>query len=251
MIPMANDLFSKQADLYARYRPTYPEGLYDYILSFVKEKNTAWDCATGNGQAAVVLADHFKKVIATDISTAQIEKATPKENIQYLVCPAESTPFQENIFELVTVAQAYHWIKWKEFKKEVTRVCKPGAIIAIWAYYRNTTGDKKVDDTVYNFYENVTKPYWDYERKYVEEKYSTVEFDYDPIPVKDFETTLEWKQEDMIGYISSWSAIQKFIKVNGHSPISIIEEEIKKLWPEGEVKNVVFPIYLKLGRVLK
>jgi ubiquinone/menaquinone biosynthesis C-methylase UbiE len=248
---MAKDLFSKQSDLYARYRPTYPKELYDYILSFVKEKNTAWDCATGNGQAAAVLADHFKKVIATDISAAQIDKAIRKENIEYLVCPAESTPFEENTFDLVTVAQAYHWIKWDEFRKEVSRVCNPGAIIAAWTYNRNKIGDKKIDDAVYSFYENVTKPYWDYERKYVEELYATVEFDYELLPVKQFETTLNWQREDMIGYISSWSAIQKYIKANGHSPISIIEEELNKFWPEGEVKKVSFPIYLKLGRINK
>ena len=248
---MAKDLFSKQSDLYARYRPTYPKDLYEYILSFVKEKNTVWDCATGNGQAAVVLADHFKKVIATDISAAQIEKATLKENIEYLVCPAESTLFADNTFDLVTVAQAYHWLKWKEFKKEVVRVCKPEAIIAIWTYNRNKIGDKKIDDTIFSFYENVTKPFWDYERKYVEELYKTVEFDYELLPVKDFETTLNWQREDMIGYISSWSAIQKYIKVNGNSPIPIIEEEINKLWPKGEVKKVNFPIYLRLGRVVK
>jgi len=248
---MGKDLFSKQSDLYARYRPTYPKELYDHILSFIKEKNTAWDCATGNGQAAVVLADHFKKVMATDISAAQIDKAIKKDNIEYSVCSAESTPFEENTFDLVTVAQAYHWIKWKDFKKEVTRVCKPSAIIAIWTYYRNTTGVKKVDDAVYNFYENVTRPYWDDARKYVEEKYSTVEFDYDLLPVKVFETTLNWQREDMIGYISSWSAIQKYITINGNSPILIIEEEINKLWPKGEVRKVSFPIYLKLGRVVK
>ena len=248
---MAKDLFSKQSDLYARYRPTYPKELYDHILSFVKEKNIAWDCATGNGQAAVVLAENFKKVIATDISASQIEKATLKENIEYLVCPAESTPFEENTFDLVTVAQAYHWIKWDEFRKEVIRVCKPGAVIAIWTYNRNKIGDKNIDDAVYSFYENVTKTYWDYERKYVEELYETVEFDYELLPVKQFETTLNWQREDMIGYISSWSAIQKYIKANGHSPISIIEEELNKLWPEGEKKKVSFPIYLKLGRVVK
>ncbi len=248
---MAKDLFSKQSDLYARYRPTYPKELYDHILSFVKEKNTAWDCATGNGQAAVVLADHFKKVFATDISAAQIDKAIKKENIEYSVCPAESTPFADNTFDLVTIAQAYHWIKWDEFRKEATRVCKPRAVIAIWTYNRNKLGDKKIDDAVYSFYENITKPYWDYERKYVEELYETVEFDYELLPVKDFETTLNWQREDMIGYISSWSAIQKYIKVNGHSPIPVIKEEINKLWPEGEVKKVSFPIYLKLGRVVK
>ena len=248
---MAKDLFSKQSDLYARYRPTYPKALYDYIVSFVKEKNVAWDCATGNGQAAVVLSEYFKKVIATDISPAQIEKARPKENIEYKVCPAESTPFEENIFDLVTVAQAYHWIRWDEFKKEVTRVCKPNAVIAIWTYYDRITDDDKIDKAVRDFYENVTKPYWDYERKYVEEKYSTVEFDYELLPVKNFETVLNWKREDLLGYVSTWSAVQKYIKVNGYSPLSIIEEEIKKLWPEGEVKKVIFPIYLKLGRVSK
>ena len=248
---MAKDLFSKQSDLYARYRPAYPKELYEYILSFVKEKNTAWDCATGNGQAAVVLADHFKKVIATDISAAQIEKATLKDNIEYLVCSAESTPFEENTFDLVTVAQAYHWIKWDEFRIEATRVCKAGAIVAIWTYNRNKLGDKKIDDAIYSFYENVTKPYWDYERKYVDELYETVEFDFELLPVKQFETTLNWQREDMIGYISSWSAIQKYIKVNGHSPMPVIEEELKKHWPEGEVKKVVFPIYLKLGRISK
>lgn len=248
---MAKDLFSKQSDLYARYRPTYPNELYEYIFSFVKEKNIAWDCATGNGQAAVVLADHFKKVIATDISAAQIDKAIKKENIEYTICAAESTPFADNTFDLVTVAQAYHWIKWGEFKKEVTRVCKPGAIIAVWMYYNHDTGDESITRVVHDFYENVTKSYWDYERKYVEEKYSTVEFDYELLPAKTFESILEWKREDLIGYISSWSAIQKFIKDNGHSPVPIIEDEIKKLWPEGEVKKVVFPIYLKLGRVLK
>jgi len=248
---MAKDLFSKQADLYARYRPTYPKELYDYILSFVKEKNTAWDCATGNGQAAVVLADHFKKVIATDIIAAQIEKAVPKENIEYLVCPAESTPFEENTFDLVTVAQAYHWVKWNEFKKEVTRVCKPGSIIAIWTYYQHITDDEKVDKAVHDFYENVTRPYWDYERKYVEEMYSTVDFDFELLPAKTFDAVLYWQREDLLGYIGSWSAVQKFIKVNNHSPIPIIEEQIKKIWQEGEVKKVTFPIYLKSGRVSK
>ena len=248
---MAKDLFSKQSDLYARYRPTYPKELYDYILSFVKEKNIAWDCATGNGQAALVLADHFKKVFATDISAAQIEKAKPKENIEWLVCPAESTPFAENTFDLVTVAQAYHWIKWAALRNEVSRVCKNGAIIAVWLYYNHTSGDKKIDDAVHDFYENVTKRYWDYERKYVEDLYATVEFNYELLPVKDFEIALNWRREDLLGYISSWSAIQKMIRVNGHSPMSMIEGEIKKLWPEGEVKTVVFPIYLKLGRILK
>ena len=86
---MAKDLFSEQSKIYARFRPTYPKELFDYILQFVEERKTAWDCATGNGQDAKVLADYFEKVEASDISQAQINNAVRKPNIQYHICPAE------------------------------------------------------------------------------------------------------------------------------------------------------------------
>ena len=69
---MTKDLFSRQSEVYARFRPSYPQDLYDYILQFVGEKNMAWDCATGNGQAALALAPFFSRVEATDISPEQI-----------------------------------------------------------------------------------------------------------------------------------------------------------------------------------
>jgi ubiquinone/menaquinone biosynthesis C-methylase UbiE len=248
---MAKDLFSNQADLYAKYRPAYPKELYDHILSFVNNKDTAWDCATGNGQAAVVLADHFKKVVATDISAPQINKAVRKENIEYLVCPAESTPFADNSFDLVTVAQAYHWLKWDAFKKEVTRVSKPGAVIAVWMYGGHRTDDSTINEISRNFYENITRPYWESERKYVDENYATADFDYELLPTKEFRIILQWNRKDWLGYISTWSAVQKYSKINGHSPIAIIDKKTKNLWPDDEVKKVIFPVYLKLGRVIK
>src|SRR5215216_4907619 len=131
---MAKDLFSDQSKAYALYRPVYPEELFTYILSFVAEKNIAWDCATGNGQSALPLSYHFQKVFATDISQKQLEQAPVKNNIEYIVCPAEETPFQENSFDLITVSQAYHWINWKKFQQEVTRVGKPNCVVAVWMY---------------------------------------------------------------------------------------------------------------------
>ncbi|MEJ7736548.1 MAG: hypothetical protein WKF97_03900 [Chitinophagaceae bacterium] len=49
---MAKDLFSQQSSLYVKYRPVYPSTLYSFILDHVINRNCAWDCATGNGQAA-------------------------------------------------------------------------------------------------------------------------------------------------------------------------------------------------------
>jgi methylase of polypeptide subunit release factors len=69
-------LFSDRADLYAAARPRYPSALFAFIASLADEKQRAWDCGTGSGQAAVALAEHFSEVYATDPSPQQIEKAS-------------------------------------------------------------------------------------------------------------------------------------------------------------------------------
>ena len=66
------DHFSGHADLYEAFRPTYPEALFAYLSSLCPRHDLAWDCATGNGQAAVPLAAYFRAVIATDASQKQI-----------------------------------------------------------------------------------------------------------------------------------------------------------------------------------
>ena len=86
------DNFSKQSDLYSRFRPGYPRLLFDFLLPLVPDKKTAWDCGTGNGQVAVKLSLYFDEVYATDLSSAQIENADKKQNIFYYNA-AERAPF--------------------------------------------------------------------------------------------------------------------------------------------------------------
>ena len=105
------DLFSSHANEYAAFRPDYPNELYDFVYSHVKDFDSAWDCATGNGQAAKHLAGRFKKVFATDISEKQIANGFQADNIFYSVCPAGQSEFQSDQFDLITVAQAAHWFK--------------------------------------------------------------------------------------------------------------------------------------------
>ena len=248
---MAKDLFSGQSKIYARYRPSYPEELFEYILQYVEERNAAWDCATGNGQAAVRLSNYFKTVEATDLSQAQIDNAVHRSNVHYKVMPAEETKFEDNTFDLITVAQAYHWINWKQFQKEVTRVGKPHAVIAIWAYNLFTSNDEALNQLLRYFYFDVVGPYWDAERKYVDEQYQTIGFDFEPLPSAVFETRMSWKKEDFIGYLSSWSAVQHYVDQNKTSPLGLIEKVLNDLWKEGEVKQICFPNFLRLGRIPK
>ena len=128
------DNFSGQATGYAQYRPGYPRELFEFILQTVSNRDAAWDCATGNGQTATELATSFKKVYATDTSQKQLDKAIHLPNIFYSKQAAEKTDFPSSQFDLVTVSQALHWFQFDQFYKEVKRVAKPGARIAVWMY---------------------------------------------------------------------------------------------------------------------
>jgi ubiquinone/menaquinone biosynthesis C-methylase UbiE len=248
---MAKDLFSEKADLYAQYRPTYPEALFEYILSFVKEKGVAWDCATGNGQAAVRLAESFVRIEATDISEAQLLNAVQKENIHYQISAAESTPFADNTFDLITVATAYHWLHWDAFFKEATRVGKPDCVVAAWSSYTMQMGDEALQHLYKRFYWEIVGPYWDPERKYVDDQYQTVIFDFAPLPLKEFNIEVQWSKQQVKGYWETWSSTQKYTKEKGYSPLLVIEEDLDRLWNDTDIKTLSIPLCLRLGRVVK
>jgi ubiquinone/menaquinone biosynthesis C-methylase UbiE len=249
---VAKDLFSKQAADYARYRPGYPAELIEYVIGFVPEKQLAWDCATGNGQAAVLLAAHFKKVMATDSSEKQLSLAVSKENIVYQACRAEQTPFADNSFDLVTIAQAYHWFQFNDFEKEVRRVAKTGAVIAAWGYNLPACSHQEIDTLILHFYTSIVGAYWDAERKYVEEKYATVPFNFDILPSKTFSIDVQWSREDVAGYLNSWSSVQHFIKANNYNPVNKMATELAAVWPKEHTDiTFTFPIFCKTGRIIK
>jgi ubiquinone/menaquinone biosynthesis C-methylase UbiE len=248
---MAKDNFSKQADAYAKYRPSYPTALVDYILCFVNDRNTMWDCATGNGQAASLFAPHFKEIFATDISEKQIENATQVQNIFYSIGNAEDTIFAENSFDLITVAQAYHWFRFDAFRKETMRVGKPNGVVAIWGYGLVSSSDEKLNELVNYFYLDVVGKYWDTERKYVDEKYQTIPFDFPRLPAKEFSIDVYWDMEEFKGYLNTWSSVQHFIKKNNYNPVDQFARQLDVLDSKGKKIPFSFPLFLLLGRIAK
>lgn len=245
---MAKDLFSAQADAYKKYRPVYPKALYDYIVSFVETHDAALDVATGNGQAAVALAAYFKKVIATDISAAQLANAEQHDKVEYRQCAAEQTFLDPHTFDLITVAQAYHWLQHETFAAEAARIAKPGAVMAVWLYDRFETAHKALNELMNVFYFNVVGPYWDDARKSIDDHYLNLPFPYKPLPTRPFFIDATWTKAALLGYLSSWSSVQKYMQVNGASPLTVIQEELNRIWTFEKVA-VRFPIYLYLGRI--
>jgi SAM-dependent methyltransferase len=245
------DLFSKQSKTYSQFRPDYPIELYNFILQHVDNQGVVWDCATGNGQAAKVLANYFEKVLATDLSQKQLTHAVQKENIFYSCQTAESTNFEDNTFDLITVAQAAHWFDFDKFYTEVKRVAKQNAVIAIWGYGNLKFNDSTMDSKIWDFYSKRVGKYWNFERQYIEKEYATLPFPFPLIESPKFYIEVTWARSDFEGYLNSWSAVQNCINTEGVNPVDEFMLDLSAYWNEFERKSLGFPLFLKMGRIEK
>ncbi|MGA0555467.1 class I SAM-dependent methyltransferase [Larkinella sp. VNQ87] len=239
------DRFSGHADLYAKYRIDYPPELYAYLLARVPNRRKAWDCATGNGQVAGVLATPFEQVEATDISAQQLENAVQQPNIRYTVCPAEQTPFADESFDLITVAQALHWFDAEAFHREVWRVAKPGAVVAEWGY-AGAQINPTIDPDFLHFYEEIIGPYWDENRRHVEDHYARIPFPFEAVEQHEFTIYRHWTLDRFLNYIRTWSSVQKYLRQHGADPVLSLAEDLEPLWGPAE-REVRFPVFLRSG----
>jgi hypothetical protein len=244
------DLFSTQSELYSKFRPTYPPELYDFVLRHVPSQATAWDCATGNGQVARSLALYFERVCATDISENQLRHAVQSDKIQYSIAPAERTPFRDSSFDLITVAQAFHWLNTVQFCREASRVAKPGAIVAVWGYELKSV-TPVIDDITHRWNHEKLSPYWEPERQHVVAHYNTLLFDFEQLPAPGFDTVTEWDVNDFIGHLQTWSAYQKMRRSTGDKEFLKMIADVRAAWDGEQRKRCVFSIFMRLGRVVK
>jgi SAM-dependent methyltransferase len=240
------DRFSSHARQYAAFRPTYPGELYDFIYRHLNYFTTAWDAGTGNGQVARELARKFASVMATDISPQQLKNAYQADNIFYSLA-SEKTPFPDKTFDLITVAQAIHWFDVNQFYREVRRVAKPNAIVAVWGYGLLSTVPE-IDSCLRHFYTEVVGPYWDKERRLVDEHYRTLSFPFDELETPAFRFSFRWTLDEFQGYLATWSSVQKYKAEKGINPVESFIEEIKPSWKE-ETQIVNFPLFLRMGRI--
>lgn len=240
------DHFSKQSELYAQHRPTYPEEIYAYVASLAPGRSLAWDCGTGNGQAAAGLAKYFTKVHATDASAEQISHAQPRDNVEYHVEPAEHVSLGDSSVDLVTVAVAIHWFNFDEFYREVRRVLRPDGILAAWTY-SFTEISPEVDALVRRYYYEVLEGCWPERIHYLEQRYETLPFPFEEITPPSFAMERQWDTDQYAGFLDSWSATQRYKEQKGHHPLEKIWEELAAAWGNAP-RRVRWPLYFRIGR---
>ncbi|MCW8948962.1 MAG: class I SAM-dependent methyltransferase [Sedimenticola sp.] len=242
------DHFSTNSSGYSRFRPVYPSALYQYLATLTQNNDLAWDCATGSGQAARQLAQHFKQVIATDASESQIKAATPCNSIVYRVCPAEQTDLPDQSIDLVTVAQALHWFDLEPFYAEVKRVLVKRGIIAVWTYNLFRLSPE-IDALVNQLYRVTLANYWPAERQLVENGYADLPFPFKQVQeIPEFAMTAHWSLPHMLGYLRTWSAVTRCIDVTGNDPVTQIAAQLEQAWGDPtQERAVAWPLSMRIG----
>lgn len=241
------DHFSGHAADYARHRPTYPRALFAWLAEHAPGRRQAWDCATGNGQAAVALAEQFEHVVATDASGEQIASAVHHPRVTYECAPAEATSLAAGSCDLITVAQALHWFDRDAFYCEVERVACPGALIAAWMYNLLRV-EPAIDAIVHRFMEQTVGSYWPPERELLDGSYSAIEFPFVEVPPPAMAIEVEWSVAQVLRYIATWSAVRRFRSERGEDPVTALAAELEPAWGGG-LRRVCWPLVVLAGRV--
>lgn len=243
-------LFTSVAREYATFRPGYPPELFAWLAGAAPSLDAVWDCGCGSGQASVALAGHFKLIHATDVAAEQIAAAKPHARVRYSVAPAELSGLAGASVDLVTVAQALHWFDVEAFYAEARRVGRPDALIAVWNYPRPQFADATLDRVFFDFYSKVVGPHWPPERRHIEANYTTLPFPFREIDHPPFGLELDWPFDQVIGYVSSWSATARYRKAMGSDPVPLLRESLGAVWPgDGVMARLHMPLGLRVARL--
>jgi len=243
------DHFSKNSAGYAAYRPSYPSSLVDMLADVCPNNNRALDCGCGTGQLSVLLADRFAEVVATDASSAQIAKATQKDNVHYKTAVAENSGLTDASVDLITVAQAAHWLDLAPFYEEVKRITTPNGILALITYgVVHVEGE--VDRLVQQFYYQDINEYWPAERQHVEKGYQDLPFPFAEVQTPTQEMQACWDLEALIGYFNTWSAVKAATKASGVNPTEALKKALLPIWGDLKTtKTITWPLSMRVGRV--
>jgi SAM-dependent methyltransferase len=242
------DHFSERSSAYARARPTYPPELFDTLAKLTPAQTAAWDVGTGNGQAALGLAEHFAEVLATDASAAQIAEAPTHSRVTFRVGTEAASGLPDRSVDLISVAQALHWFDLQAFYPVALRVLRPGGILAVWCYGLCRISPE-VDALVDRFYSSTVGPYWPPERSHIITGYRELSFPLPDLPFPQAQMELCWTLPDLVAYLRTWSAVSAYEKAHRVDPVVPLEMELAGPWgPSQNLRTVTWPLTGRLGR---
>lgn len=245
------DHFSDLAGHYAAHRPTYPPALVQWLAEQAPGTTLAWDAGCGSGQLSVPLAEHFARVVATDASGEQIARAAPHPGVEYRRAPAGESGLAAGSVDLAVAAQAAHWFPLDDYYREVRRVARPGALVALVTYGGVRAGAGGLDALLEEFYAGPLGPHWPPERRQVEEGYRALPFPFAELPTPALEIRARWTVERLLGYVESWSAVRALRGAEeGRARVERFRAAVAEAWARGPaVRELRWPLAVRAGRL--
>lgn len=241
--------FSSVSEAYASSRPGYPPELFEWLASTVTTRGTAWDAATGSGQAAYGLAGHFERVVATDVSASQLRFARRHPRIEYRVAPAESSGLPPESVDLVAVAAAIHWFDLPRFHEEARRVIRRGGVVAVWTYHVAHV-EAPLDGILWPFYRDIVAPYFAPGARLVDDRYGGIVLPGEPLASPSFRVSVRWRARDVLRFVRTWSGVQSFLEETGRDPVADLEGPVEEAMGGDErVREIRWPLYLRAARL--
>lgn len=108
--------FEDVAEAYDRYRPTYPEAIFEDIQSYadLAPDDRILEVGAGTGRGTVRFAAWGNPVLAIEPAPAMADVArrnlTSLENVEVVTARFEDETIDAGSFGLVTCVQAWHWL---------------------------------------------------------------------------------------------------------------------------------------------
>lgn len=125
------EVFTGRSKDYSRCRPSYPDSVVDWLRERCSGERVV-DVGAGTGIFTSVLTHCFKDVCAVEPNADMRRKF--RESLSDIPCfdaAGEATGLAEKSFDLITVAQAFHWLDEEKFKQEAMRILRAGGKVAI------------------------------------------------------------------------------------------------------------------------
>ena len=138
-----------------------------------------------------------------------------------------------------------HWFDIERFFEEALRVLKPGGVLGVWSYERCRVnpGCNEIIERIFTEVES----FWPPVRLIVEDHYRSITLPVPVVPTDQFEMHLAWTAGEMLNYMRTWSATQRYLQANNEDPVALHEEALRQCWGEGR-REVRWPLTLKVGR---
>lgn len=131
--------FSSRAQNYAKYRPSYPNEIIEYLHKVIglSKNSIIADIESGTGICTKLFLDNGNIVYAVEPNQdmRQLAENLHKSygNFNSIEGFSENTQLQTESIDIIIAAQAFHWFDPEPTKEEFLRILKPnGSVVLMW-----------------------------------------------------------------------------------------------------------------------